>query len=551
MATLPAVTGSIDGVRPIYEPEARWSMMNIKEMFIGTIGANRYVPKVNDWVVDTAARIIYNVVSIDPMTLLATLEPIDNTGLSSLDGNRGDNHLVYLDTSVVPHALAVDARFRIPGTMNTYIKIFRGTDVSAATGKVVSFLFDANGTFLTNNIPLELAELDTHTNVSIKVPVPCHTKEAMADGELVTVVAYNAQNNVVRKTTMTVENTSYIRGQGAPTKYISHISLKSPFLSATVPGLLEYPLNVPLQNFNMYGVVHYSDGSTREYPVDGTKMAMLGLESFVASVPSQRSELVLRYKLDATEISYGVVSADGKYVVQPFTLVATAQDGAFTVKLFGYPEWSTATSAYSMRWFMLDLTRQTLFDATPFVRFNTNTNAFDPSLMNVAQNLSVHVNLRDVSAIFKPYIHTQTLTVILKEPGTTVTPITHWLVATDSGQNPYFGEGIYARSQMVNANLWKVRLGSGKTTQTEWLNALYYDAKPLVDRNIETKAPIPTHFRVFKDAQSLEFPISAWNDELTLNFAPGTSGLLSVEFVSRHGLSVFRMAVSGMPLIPA
>ena len=551
MATLPAVTGSIDGVKPIYEPEARWCFWNMKEIFTGQIGANRYVPKVDDWVVDTMARSVHRVLSIDPMTLLATLEPVDNTGLSSLDGDRGDNHLVYLDTSVVPHALAVDARYRVAGTMNTYIKIFRGTDVSLATGKVISFLFDANGNFLTNNIPLELAELDSHTNVSIKVPVPCHTKETLADGELVTVVAYNAQDNVIRKTTMTVENSSFIRGQGAPTKYISHISLKSPFLSPTVPGLLEYPLNVPLQNFNMYGVVHYSDGSSREYPVDGTKMAMLGLESFVASVPSQRTSLVLRYKLDASEISYGTVSADGKYVVQPFDLVATAQDGAFTVKLFGYPEWVTATNTYQMRWFMLDLTRQTMFDATAAVRYNTNTSAFDPTRMNAAQNLSVHVNLRDISAIFKPYIHTQTLTVILKEPGSTTTPITQWLVATDSGQNPYYGEGVYAKAQMVNANLWKVRLGSGKTTQTEWLNALYYDAKPLVDRNTETKAPIPTHFRVFKDAQSLEFPISAWNDELTLNFAPGTSGLLSVEFVSRQGLSVFRTAVSGMPLIPA
>lgn len=229
MATLPAVTGSIDGVKPIYEPEARWCMWNMKEIFTGTVGANRYVPKVNDWVVDTLARTIYSVLAIDPMTLLVTMEPVDNTGLSSLDGDRGANHLVYLDTSVVPHALAVDARFRIPGTMNTYIKIFRGTDVSAATGKVISFLFDASGNFVTNNIPLELAELDTHTNVSIKVPVPCHTKEALADGELVTVVAYNAQNNVVRKDTMTIENTSFIRGQGAPTKYISHISLKSPF----------------------------------------------------------------------------------------------------------------------------------------------------------------------------------------------------------------------------------------------------------------------------------------------------------------------------------
>lgn len=551
MATLPAVTGSIDGVKPIYEPEARWCMWNMKEIFTGTVGANRYVPKVNDWVVDTLARAIYSVLAIDPMTLLVTMEPVDNTGLSSLDGDRGANHLVYLDTSVVPHALAVDARFRIPGTMNTYIKIFRGTDVSAATGKVISFLFDASGNFVTNNIPLELAELDTHTNVSIKVPVPCHTKEALADGELVTVVAYNAQNNVVRKDTMTIENTSFIRGQGAPTKYISHISLKSPFLSATVPGLLEYPLNVPLQNFNMYGVVHYSDGSTREYPVDGTKMAMLGLESFVASVPSQRSELVLRYKLDPSEISYGAVSGDGKYVVQPFTLVATAQDGAFTVKLFGYPEWVTATASYTMRWFMLDLTRQTLFDATAAVRYNANTAAFDPALMNAAQNLSVHVNLRDVSGIFKPYIHTQTLTVILKEPGTVVTPVTHWLVATDSGQNPYYGEGIYARASMVNANLWKVRLGSGKTTQTEWLAALYADSKPLIDRNVETKAPTPTHFRVFNGTQSLEFPIASWNDELALNFATGTSGLLSVEFVNKTGLNTLRLAVSGMPLIPA
>mgnify|MGYP000305305831 CR=1 FL=1 len=189
MATLPAVTGSIDGVKPIYEPEARWCMWNMKEIFTGTVGANRYVPKVNDWVVDTLARTIYSVLAIDPMTLLVTMEPVDNTGLSSLDGDRGANHLVYLDTSVVPHALAVDARFRIPGTMNTYIKIFRGTDVSAATGKVISFLFDASGNFVTNNIPLELAELDTHTNVSIKVPVPCHTKEALADGELVTVHA--------------------------------------------------------------------------------------------------------------------------------------------------------------------------------------------------------------------------------------------------------------------------------------------------------------------------------------------------------------------------
>ena len=203
-----------------------------------------------------------------------------------------------------------------------------------------------------------------------------------------------------------------------------------------------------------------------------------------------------------------------------------------------------------MRWFMLDLTRQTMFDATAAVRYNNNTAAFDPALMNAAQNLSVHVNLRDVSGIFKPYIHTQTMTVILKEPGTVTTPVTHWLVATDSGQNPYYGEGLYAKAQMVNANLWKVRLGSGKLTQTEWLNAVYFDSKPLVDRNIETKAPTPTHFRIFKGAQTLEFPILSWNDELSLNFETGTSGLLAVEFVSKHGLSTFRLAVSALPLIP-
>lgn len=318
------VVGS-DGITPVYAPDARWCWWELKEIYFGNVGDRRYVPKVGDCIKDTDINADYIVASIDPVTLIPTLRALvalNNGGLSEQDilfgvgpGTQADTYRVYLDTSVLPYVLAVDARLYVAGSATSYCKIFRGADVSDQS-KVVSALFDQSGTLLTLNIPLELARFDNHLNVSTKIVSVCHTKEQMNDGELVTIVFYDDIGHVVSKRQLLVENTAFIRSINVSQKYISSISVETPFLSATTDNLIEFPINVPLQGIGLFGIVNYSDGSSLRMPVDGTKFKIFGIEQFVGTIVGQKINLVLSYTVGSDETVYGAVNVkDRKSVV--------------------------------------------------------------------------------------------------------------------------------------------------------------------------------------------------------------------------------------------
>lgn len=541
------VTGS-DGHAPVYDPHSRWTTFNYSEIYLGDEGLNKYVPKVGDWVQDTSELKLYSVTALDPLTLIPTLQLVDMDNGDNSDllvGSSSDSYRVYLDTSVTPFILAVDTRLKVAGSMSQYAKIYRGGDTSIS-GKVISFLFDSQGTYLTDKIPLELAAVDSHANHTIKTVTVCHTNEHLKDGERVTVVIYNDQGHVVSKKALIVENTSFIRHIADGTKYISHISLDSPFLSDSNARVLEYPINVPIQAFNMFGTIHYSDGSSRRLPVDGTKFRLYGLESFVSTVVGQHIKLALTYVLDPSETAYGAVSADGKYITEPYSLITTMQDGAYTVKLYGYPVWNSTTSTYSMRWFMMDLNRDVLFDVTPYVYYNQSSDVFDSGNYNAIQNLSVRINLKDVSAGLKSYIHTQTLAVVLKAPGDADT--TRWLVGFEPNQTPFYGNDLFASVEMINQNLWNVNVANGRPDQTTWLQDLYYATKPLVDKKREVDPPAPTHFVFVYGNSRTEYPISEWSQQLTVNGDLDVTGTLQIEFIKRTLTNDIRLSIAGLPI---
>lgn len=541
------VTGS-DGQAPSYDPDGRWTTWSLSEIYIGDAGLHKYVPKVNDWVQDTDSNAVYVVSAVDPMTLISTLTlktaefPPDNSDL--LVTTTADSYRAYLDTSVVPYILAIDVRLKIPGSDTQYVKIFRGGDL--ANGHVVSFLYDSQGTYLTDQIPLELAAIDNHTNNSIKVVTVCHTNERMKDGERLIVVVYNDQGHVVDKKAVIVENTSFIRHIADGTKYISHISIDSPFISQSNSSVLEYPINVPLQAFNLFGIVHYSDGSEIKLPIDGNKFRLLGLENFVSTVVGQEIKLALSYKLDPTETAYGAVSGDGKFVTEPYSLITTVQDGAYTVKLYGYPVWSDTSNQYAMRWYMMDLNRDILFDVTPYIYFNQNSDIFNPTGYNLVQNLSVRLNLKDVSSGLKSYIHTQTIAVVLKEPGTSTD--TRWLVGFEANQTPFYGTDLFASVQMVNQNLWTVNVKNGRANQTQWLQDVYEATKPLIDRKKEVAAPTPTHFVFVYGNSRTEYPMSEWDQDLQVNGELNITGTLQIEFIKRTTTGDLRLAIAGLAI---
>lgn len=541
-----------DGYTVSYDPDALWRTWDIDQIYTGITGLNKHVPKVRDHLINPVTNQRYRVTAVDPLTLIPTYEDIgSNTStegelLSAGVGAQPDTYRAYLDTSVTPHKLHVDARLKLHSTEAAYVKIFKGANISG-TGHVLGMLYDQNGTFLTHNIPLVLVAMDTHENHAIKAVPTCYTNEQLADGELITVVVYTAEGGEVSRRSLWINNSSFIPGISADTRYVSHVSLVSPFMSPTDESVIEYPVNVPLQALNMFGQVHYSDGSHVQLPVDGGKFSLLGLERFVGTYPGQHVPLVLRYKLDVGEVAYGqLISADGKHISEPYDLVTTEQRGAFTVKLSGYPMWRTDLGEYQMRWFMTDLNRDVMFDVTPYVYYNQSSDVFNPVGYGVVQRLSIRVNLKDVSQALQSYTHTQTQSVVLTSPGSV--PGANWKVAFEQNQVPLFGETLSAQVNMINQNLWRLNIRSGITNFGDWLNRMFYDSKPLYDLRREARAPEPTHMALFIGAARSEIPVSYWNQEFTVSLNLAAQTNLQIEFIHRSSQGDLRLGVVAIPL---
>ncbi len=548
----------IDGFVPIYQPEARWCWWELQEIYMGPTGPgeNRYVPKVGDFVMDKSTAVTYECIHVDTTTLVSTLrikklqappEVDDDDQLLSVHGYNVNTYRLYYDDSVVPHVINIDRRLFVGGTDISFIKVFRGVDLSPS-GKVISMQLDSNGQFLSENVMLELAAIDSHTNHCMYTTKEAYTRENLTNGETCTAVTYSDAGHVVSVERLRVIATSFIRDVTAGTKYVSGISLESPFLSQSSATILEFPMNIPVQAMNLIGVVHYSDGSVVKHPVDGTKFSVLGLNTYVATQPGQTFPIVIRYLIGANEQAVGSaamsVTADNKYVGVPMTLKTLVQDGAYTVKLYGYPVWVDAATGYRMEYWLYNLDRTIRINATPYVSINTSVSPFDPKGYGILQRLSVSVNLRNLSAAFKPYIHTQTLDLVLRKPGTDRE--TNWTVGFDPGQDPPYGINTHARVKMVNAGLWLYNVGSHASTQQEWLDMLYYRTKPLYDRTLEVAPVVPTHFSIITSNSNNTYPIDMWDTTFSVATNIGYNTTIYVRFIKRTVNDDIELAIAGL-----
>lgn len=542
-----------DNVSPVYNPDGVWQWWSIHNLWQGTVGQNRYVGKVNDYVIDPETFTTWIIEAVNNVTLIPTLREIRPANMSfSLSesdilfgvgpGTQSDTYRVYLDQSVTPHVLAVDIRLKIAGTMASYAKLFKGSDVSNQ-GHVISKVYDSNGNFISENVPLELVAIDSHNNYSIKTISVCHCLEDLLDGEIVTAVIYNDQGHVVSKRQLLIENTAFIRSTNISQKYVSHISIESAFLSSSEINTIHFPLNIPLNALNVMGIVHYSDGSSLRLPVDGNKFRLFGLEQFVSSIVGQQIELVLSYALGPNEVAYGGVSADGHYVTEPYHLVTINPNNSYTVKLFGYPVWINEAEGYTIKWWLFNLDRNVYFDVTPYVQFSSQTGAFNPKGYGYLQRKAVNINLRDISGAFQSFIHVQLVDIVLQGPPDNSIAQTAWTVSHESmDTRPSYGNGIYARR--VSANV--INVSSGLDTEAHWLEKLYLQTYPLLDRTSELSVPNPTHFIISVNNQDNEFAIGQWNQNLLLSANPAQHSTITIRFIRRTSSGDLQLSIAAM-----
>lgn len=548
-----AVVGT-DGIAPIRDTTNRWCYWALGEIWQGPkyAGAGKYIPKVNDYVKDPLTDTDYIVTNIDPVTLIPTLvEKTPNnmsTVLSTNDVLLGvdssfnpETYRVYIDKTTFPYVVNVDARLKYNGSRCAFGVLFLGTDTSAS-GTKFSAIYDANGNFITNNVPFEVIAADSHINYAEKSWPECYTTADLPDGELITAVAYNADGAVISRSQLMVVNTAAIRGATDAQRYVTAISLECPWLSATDDTIISYPLNLPMTALAGRGKVHYSNGDTLELPIDGTKFSLEGINQTVSSIINSNSGLMLRYILSADESTNVALSNNNRYIDRAYTLRIVDSNPSYTVKLFGYPEWIDAVNGYRMKFFMLNLDRNLWYDVSALVKFSPATGTFNPLLYGYLQQKSVTLSLKDISGAFKAFNHTQVLDInLLSAPSGRDTA---WNVTQSDGADPLYGAGLVAIKQGGLNNI--VKIDCGIAAQADWLQAVYYNTGPLVDITKEIKAPMPTHFAIMYNGSSTEYTLDQWNSTLNIGFNVADSANIYIRFFKRTASGDQQLAIAGM-----
>lgn len=538
---------------PIMDPNRGFKTWSLSEIYTGPLGTGRYVPNPDDLILDWSQG-FYRVNSVDYTNGISHIIPWalprdshtdddEDLLLSAGPGYASEAYRCFIDTKVMPHSLSIDSRLHVYGSQNSYVKVFKGTNIGV-NGEVISSFFDSSGTLLGENIPLELVETDDTHNISIKAPMVGYTTSRLDDGELVTVVVYNDEGGAVSIAKLVVMNTSFIRTTDREKLYITGISLKSPFLSTTDPRVLEYPINIPTRSVPVYGVVHYSNGHSAEHPIDGTKFNLFGTENFTSSIVGQKIPLVLTYKLSSNEYSYNASVGNTYHISETYQATTTKVDQSYGVKLYAYPVWIDAITGYKLEYFLYNLQREHFYRVTHLVELNVNSKAFDPVEYGTMQELTVAIELDKVSGRFGKFRHVQTLGVSLLSRGDENR--TCWNIRYAPGQSPLYGDNIMARMEFINVNNWKMRIDNNFGSKDEWLRNLYYQTLPLHNPMLESTAPEPTHYKLVFAGRKIEFKVSEWNKEVVVPNDLSTGQVLYIEWIRRTVGNDLQLGVSGL-----
>lgn len=515
----------------------------------------KWVPNVNDKVHDWGQG-TFRVIEVDETTGYSVLQawkpPVDSDGdadaklVSVGPGYSSESFRMFLDTSVTPHTLTPDFRLHSYHREMQYYKVFLGSDISDQFGKVISAMYDGSGNFLGDAIPLEDI-LDPVTSRPAKAPGTGYTSSALNNGQLVTVVFYGEQGIQVSQAQLLIVNSKAVRRADAGKRYVQGIRLDSPFIAPADPQVVQFPLNVTVESLPLTAVVTYSDGTSQRMAVNGSQFNLFGLRNYIATEVGQQFPMALNYKLADDEVSFGMTPSINRTLTVEYIARTITADGAYEIKLFGYPVWVSVALGFRMEYWMYNLDRQTFYNVTPYVELATNSNPFDPKAYGSVQEITVAVDINQVDGRFAQYRHVQTFRIALLNSGDNQPA--NWEIMFTPNQPMGFGRGLVAAMQLISVNNWRLKLGMGNTTLNNWLNQMYYSCKPLYNTEMEEEAPAPTHFILQFMNNAYEFPIGDWNKDLNVNNDLNHGELLWVRWIRRTYDSDLHLATTALPVV--
>ena len=491
------VVGS-DGFTPLYDQNARWTIWRLSEIFTGGIGQNKYIPKLNDYVVEPETGALYRVAELSDVTFIPVLVPIsfsEESGISQLlMKTNSEAYRVYYDDSVDPPTLQVDGTFKLFNTDAMTARLFEGGNVSNDT--LISRRYDNSKNYLGPDIPLREVRYDSHDITGVKFIPACNTtRKDLVNGSTVTLVTYAANGAVVSRHTLVLEATNFISQAFSSQRYIANISIKSAFINPSNDNEIHYPINLPFTSFSPIGVVHYSDGTSAEYPIDGNKFSLYGIDPFMPSILGQSVNVLLKYHLGADELA---LSTNRSFVSRSYRLIVSNAGTSYNVKLYAYPVWGGDALGWKLRYFLINLNRDTVFDVTPYAHLSPTSAPFSPKLYGITQRLGLSIDLSNIPG-YGSYLYNQLVEVTLRAPANTLTA-NLWEVSQHVPTNGLvYGTNLLATQHAIRTR--EVKVNNGMTLST-FLTKVYANALPIIDTITEDVPFEPTHLRVFSGAMT-------------------------------------------------
>lgn len=541
---------------PIKSPGETFKVRNMTEVYTGPTGQGKYVPNVDDLGLNWKDLSFYRCIQVDYTTGYSNWQRVNlnnNTGVDeTLDvitgvgsGYTFESFRVWINKKQLPYTLNFDARLHLYGTKAAYIKVFLGNDISQE-GRVVSAIYNASGVLSSENIPLELVKFNSDvTNKAVKTPINAYCSTTIDDGEILTAVVYAYDGSIVSACRLIAANSDAVRSLEASAKYVSNVELISPYLSTTKADTLEYPLNMLVQSDSLKGRVRYSDGTYRDYAVDGVKFSLMGIGGYIASEVGQEFPLILKYTLSPGEYAFGVSDpVPERSITRDYKLETIKSDDEYTVKLFVVPEWLN-TAKWGLRYYLYNLERDSVHDVTNYVELGSESPVFNGGNYNSIQEMTVAFNMLNLGTSYNYYRQVQTFRIQLHRPATDTTANTFYTLGYTTDLK--YGSGIKARASGTT-NAYILDISAGYQDLDDWLEYTYRLISPLRYTQTEPTAPKPTHVRLrIGTAWSREVPIAnilSKINNVSATVAQGT--LLRLEYFKRTGDIDYELAVGSM-----
>lgn len=552
----------------IYELDRRNTMFYLKDLYKYRMadsssaivqGTGKWIPNEDDMVYDFANGLMR--VSRQDLTdyhvdLVSWDLPKNTSDVSQEDvlvgvgpGTTSESYRVYIDTRTFPYGLDINGRLKMYGAQAKEVRVFRGTDISE-TGEVVSAYYNQSGDYISDAIPMVLAET-TGVNISVKAPIKGFTSKLLNNGDVVTVVSYSDTDTIIDIAKMLVHRTNIVRHAQDADKRIVSIEVISPYLSKTEPNRLEVPINSTAASLAMQGKVTYNDGSTAIYDiVDETangKMKLLGFQYWSPSISGRPQDMMLTYTPAEGEYSYLQGETGNGDVTQPYTVVGLPSDPAYSLKLFAFPTWVSSVVGYTLEFWMYDLTRAVAYRVPKSaIELVEPSPSFDGLNYLSTQYMTFAVNLNVLDAKYGTARHVQQVQISLLRDGSIRQ--SNWKLKFAANQQYWYGDTLEAVVKASGAGLSTINIGQGQTDQAVWLQRVFYNAEMLYDPQTENVVPTPTHFVIMTKTRSYEVPLSQWAQDVTFINDMGEGATVYVKWIRRLANTDLQLGVSGIPL---